>query len=204
MKILLVRPVTPKGKALNVIPPIGLGYLATAARKAGFSDILIIDCVRDRFGFEAFAEEIRRLSPDLIGFQVFSHDLSSLGESLRIVKAIKPQIVTVAGGPHPSGLPQETLKRFSDLDFAFKGEAEIGFPLLLKRLDKSKLCLDKIRKGKLSNIPGLVWRRSPTKIEVNPQVFPNNLDELGLPAWDLLRPQEYPDAPHGIFLRICL
>lgn len=197
MKILLVRPVTPKGKALNIIPPIGLGYLATAARKAGFSDILILDCVKEKFGFEAFANEIKRASPDVIGFQVFSHDLSSLQESLKIVKIIKPSVVTIAGGPHPSGQPKEILEKFLNLDFAFKGEAEIGFPLLLEKLSSK----GKVLNNNLKKIPGLIWRRSQTEIEVNPQIFPDNLDELGLPAWDLLKPQEYPDAPHGVFFK---
>lgn len=201
MKILLVRPVTSKEKALNVIPPIGLGYLATAARKAGFSDVLILDCVREKFDFKAFAREIRRVSPDVIGFQVFSHDLYSLHESLKIVKIIKPDAVTIAGGPHPSGLPKEILKNFLNLDFAFKGEAEIGFPLLLEKLSKNKKFVSSPSSSLFKKIPGLIWRRGQTEVEVNPQIFPNNLDELGLPAWDLLKPQEYPDAPHGIFFK---
>lgn len=193
MRILLVRPVTAKKKSLNVIPPIGLGYLATAAREAGFSDVLILDCVREKFNFEAFAEKIRQVSPDVIGFQVFSHDISSLQESLKIVKIIKPNVVTIAGGPHPSGLPKEILKRFFNLDFAFKGEAEIGFPLLLEKLSKNKKFVSSPSSSFFKKIPGLIWRRSQTEIEVNPQIFPNNLDELGLPAWNFFK--NLPIAP---------
>lgn len=196
MKILLVRLVTSQKKVLNAIPPIGLGYLATAARKAGFSNVSILDCVKEGLDFEDFVKRIKQISPQVIGFQVFSHGLPSLYKSLQIVNNYNPRIITIAGGPHPSCLPEKILKDFPDLDFAFKGEGEVGFPLLIKKISEGKA-----KNRGLEGIPGLVWRKSPTKIEVNPQSFPENLDELGFPAWDLLRPQEYPDAPQGIFFK---
>lgn len=196
MKILLVRLVTSQNKVLNAIPPIGLGYLATAARKAGFNEVSILDCVKEGLDFEGFAKKVKQISPQVIGFQVFSHDLSSLDKSLQIVNNYNPKIITIAGGPHPSCSPEKILDCFPDLDFAFKGEGEVGFPLLIKQISKGKA-----KSRGLEGIPGLIWRKTPTKIEVNPQSFPENLDELGFPAWDILKPQEYPDAPQGIFFK---
>lgn len=114
----------------------------------------------------------------------------------KIIKKINPKIVTVAGGPHPSGLPEETLRNFPKLDFAFKGEGEIGFPLLLKKINKKKDL-----KNSLEKIPGLIWRKNLNEVVVNQQIFPEDLDGLGFPSWDLLKPQEYPQAPMGIFFK---
>jgi radical SAM superfamily enzyme YgiQ (UPF0313 family) len=52
----------------------------------------------------------------------------------------------------------------------------------------------------LDDIPGLVWRDG-VKIVSNQQIFPNDLDNLGFPSWDLIHPEEYPRAPLGFFLK---
>lgn len=192
MKILLVKPVTPKNLVINVVPPIGLGYLATALRRAGFKDVLILDCVKEDLDLAGFRAKVKKFKPEIVGWQIFSHDLASLKESLAIVKKIDPKIFTIAGGPHPSGFPEEILRDFSQLDFGLKGEGEIGFPLLIKRLSGEKIDLTKI--------PGLVWRQG-RKIIINQQVFFNDLDSFGFPAWDLLKPNEYPDAPQGVIFK---
>lgn len=192
MKILLVKPVTPKGLVLNVVPPIGLGYLATALRRTGFKRVLILDCVKEGLDFTGFEMEIKKRKPEVIGLQIFSHDLNSLAESLKIVKKINPKIVTIAGGPHPSGYPQEILKDFPFLDYALKGEGEIGLPLLIKKLKGEKI--------NFTEIPGLVWRKGK-EVVLNKQVFPFDLDSLGFPAWDLIKPKSYPDAPQGVFFK---
>lgn len=192
MRVLLVKPVTPSGLVLNCIPPLGLGYLATALDRAGIKKAKILDCVKEKLDYEGFKESVRQFKPDVVGFQVFSQDLPSLKESLSIVKKINPKTVTVVGGPHPSGLPQKTLQVFPQLDFVFWGEAEIGLPLLLKALK---------RKKGFAKIPGLGWRNKQGKIMVNPQIFVQDLDSLGFPAWDLFPPQTYPHAPQGVIFR---
>jgi len=192
MKILLVKPVTPPNFVINVVPPIGLGYLATALRQNGFKKIKILDCVKEGLTLADFKREVKKFKPDLVGWQIFSHDLESLKESLAIVKASNPKTITLAGGPHPSGFSEEVLADFSQLDYAFKGEAEIGLPLLVKKIGGEKI--------DLSKIPGLIWRRGK-KIVVNQQVFFCDLDKLGLPAWDLLKPQDYPEAPQGVIFK---
>lgn len=169
-----------------------MGYLATALRRQGFSQIKVLDCVKEGLDFKTFRIKIKKYQPDIVGFQVFSQDLNSLEKSLAIIKKINPRIITIAGGPHPSGLPKETLKTFKNLDFIFVGEAEIGLPKLLKNLRQKSL---------YSKIPGLVWRGRGNKINLNPQAFAQDLDGLGFPAWDLLQPQEYPDAPQGVVFR---
>lgn len=191
-RVLLVKPVTPQNLILNVVPPIGLGYLATALRKAGFKQVAILDCLKENLDFVAFNKRIKSYNPDIVGFQVFSHDLSSLEISLKIIKKINPKIITLAGGPHPSGFPQQTLETLPLLDYAFKGEAEVGLPLLIRKLS--------VKKGNLFRIPGLIYRQG-RKIVVNPQIFPGNLDSLGFPAWDLIDPREYPNAPQGVFFK---
>lgn len=192
MRVLLVKPVTPGKLVLNCIPPIGLGYLATSLRRAGFRGVEILDCVKEGWDYQDFQREVEKRRPDVVGFQTFSQDLPSLSKSLKIVKRIDPKAVTIAGGPHPSGLPRETLRDFRQLDFLFCGEAERGLPKLVGALQAKK---------DFAQIPGLGWRDAKGRVRVNSQIFIENLDSLSFPAWDLFPPQEYPDAPQGAIFR---
>lgn len=189
MKILLVRPIS---DTYIISPPIGLGYLATALRRSGH-DVKILDCVRDRMTFDDFECFIRKGIYDAVGFQVWSCDLPNVIKSLEIVKRISPDIITIAGGAHPSGLPLEALDHLGKADFAFRGEGEIGLPLLLDALSSGTT-------AGFSGIPGLIWKESG-HVHANPPSFPEDLDQFGMPAWDLIPPASYPHAPHQGFAK---
>ena len=126
MKILLVRPFNKE--SLTVVPPLGLGYLATSVRKD--NKVKILDCVKDKILPEDFAKILAKEKPDLVGLTVFSSDLVVTKEYLESVKKSNGKIITVIGGPHPSAMPKECFDFYQNLlDFAFVGEAELGFPV---------------------------------------------------------------------------
>ena len=104
MEILLVTPIS---HTHYVIPPIGLGYLATAARKNGFNDIAICDCLKEKHNWESFAKVIKDTQPKLVGFQVFSYDAASANQSLALVKQINPHL----GHTQKLPIPQDGLVR---------------------------------------------------------------------------------------------
>lgn len=183
--------VTPINRSYVVMPSLGLGYLAAAAREAGH-EVAILDCGKERLTHQGFARRLRERRWDVVGFQVFTYDLNSVKRHLALVRAQSPGTTTVAGGAHPSGDPTGTMEELADLDYAFRGEAEGGFPLLLDRLAGAGT--------PLADIPGLVHREEGGVV-ANPPRFVDDLDALPLPAWDLLRPETYPEAPHGAFSR---
>ncbi len=166
----------------HVAPDIGLGYLATWLRKDNH-DVHIIDSNNLKITFDELIERIAALKPDVVGIKLFTEDLKRVKATLASIKEISPNIVTIVGGAHPSAMPEQTLSSMDNLDYAFNGEAEIGLPTLLKDLEAKNL----------GDVPGLVWRDGDT-IRVNKQVFVEDLNELGMPAWDLLDPREYKDT----------
>lgn len=183
----------PYSKTHYTVPPLGLGYLATALRKLPVK-VKILDCIKERIDVCAFEEQIRREKPDVVGFQFFSGDYDTVQKKLDVVKRVSSSTITMAGGAHPSAIPFETLNSLSTLDYAFRGEGEIGVPLLIKKLmGDSSVSLD--------GIPGLVWRNDSGEVEVNPPSFANDLDRFGFPSWDLMDPRAYRHAPQGVFLR---
>jgi len=190
LKTLLVKPYNLSD---HIQPSLGLGYLASAA-KTGGHEAHILDCIKDDVKLDGLLEEINRTRPDIVGFQCYTFDLKFVKEALEGCRKISPDIKTVIGGPHPSAVPKESFEYFKDsLDFLFVGEAEKGFPRLLDKLTKNAPV-------DYSDIPGLAWRQDGD-IKQNLQVFVEDLDSLGMPAWDLIRPEEYPESQHGAFFK---
>jgi anaerobic magnesium-protoporphyrin IX monomethyl ester cyclase len=192
MKILLVQPVKDKRHTLNLMPPLGLGYLASSVRPG--HDVKILDCVKENFNMAEFKVYIEKNAPDVVGFTAFSCDLDSVKKSIKVAKEINPGIITVAGGPHPSGDPEGTMRYIDFLDFVLAGEAENGFPLFIEQLSKEP------QERNFKDIPGLVWRENG-KINSNPKIFVENLDTIKFPSWDLLGLDKYKGVPNGVFTK---
>lgn len=188
MNILLINPIN---RSYVVIPSLGLGYLAAILIKKGH-DVTILNCIKERSTYESFTTFIKNRHFDIIGIQVFSYDLNSVKKHLGIIRSYSPGTITIVGGPHPSGDPVGTMSVLENTDFAFQGEAEIGLPLLVDQLISGS--------SDFTEIPGLIWRNDDN-IRVNPKKFVTELDSIDLPAWNIIKPETYPEAPHGAFTK---
>lgn len=182
MKILLVAPVKDSSKGLAKFPPIGLGYLAAALRRKGYGEVNILDCLLEGMDFSSFESYLREHRPRVVGVNSWSLSVGEVEKSLAIVKRVDASITTVIGGPHPSALGERSMEDFKDADYGFKGEAEAGLPLLMDHIAGGNVGL--------KDVPGLMWRQGATVLS-NPQVFTADLDSLGPPSWDLMRPERY-------------
>lgn len=190
MKTLLIKP---HNLSDHIQPSLGLGYLATACRNADH-EVALLDCIKEGLKADYLIEKIIDLNPGVLGIQCYTFDIKFVKHILESVKAINKKMITVIGGPHPSAAPEKTFEYFGDsLDFAFVGEAEKSLPRLLARLDGQQDI-------NLSDIDGLAWREDG-KVRVNPQAFVEDLDSLGMPSWDLIAPEQYPESQHGAFFK---
>ncbi|MEN2985253.1 MAG: TIGR04013 family B12-binding domain/radical SAM domain-containing protein [Thermodesulfovibrionaceae bacterium] len=90
---------------------------------------------------------ISELNQNLLSFEkskdlvfCFSFCTPQLKETLKLLEKIKslyPNSVFIAGGPHPSGAPEETLK--AGFDYVFVGEAEECFPRFLNSMGHERI-----------------------------------------------------------------
>lgn len=191
LKVLLVKPF---GVADEIIPPISLGLLATQIRKS--HNVKILDALKERMGASAVSEFIVSERFDVVGFQAWSKDIYEIKSTCEKIKTLRPEVITIIGGIHPTMVSKGILKFFGDcLDYAYKGEGEIGFKMFLESIESGKTAT-----GDLERIPGLVWK-DDTAIRVNENHFITDLSGLGFPAWDLMPPSSYPKAPHGAFYK---
>lgn len=182
MKILLVAPYKKSYLGLAKFPPIGLGYLATSLRRRGY-DVKILDCLKENIDSDGYRNYIIKDKPDVVGVNSWSCAVKEVNEILKMTKEIDNGITTIVGGPHPSAIPNDAMDFFTDADYGFKGEAEIGLPMLMDKLGNKK-------EIDIKQIPGLIWRKNG-KWNVNEQIFYEDLDSFDYLSWDLIRPEEY-------------
>lgn len=187
MKVLLVRP--PSFKMPIIIPNLGLGYLAAVLRKNGHT-VNILDCAKARMNHRKYRDYLVDEKPDIVGVQMYTCDFTSTKKCIDIAKALNSKILTIAGGPHPSGDPEGTME-IADLDYAFAGEAESGLPRLLQHVQSPN-------KIEIDSIEGLIHRCNG-EIKINKSGCIENPDDIPFPSWDLIDPTTYPVAPHGTF-----
>ena len=188
MNILLIIPIN---RSYVVTPSLGLGYIASVLRLQGHK-VKILHCLKEKLTFNDFENYIKQNDFDFIGIQMFTFDITSVKRHLEIIKKNQPSAVTIVGGYHPSGDPQEILKMLPQADFAFVSEVEIALPVFLEEIKK--------KDPNLSIVPNLIWRNGDETI-VNPLKIIDDLDMIPFPAWDLMDPRTYPEAPHGGFFK---
>jgi len=182
MKVLLVAPYKKSYLGLAKFPPIGLGYLASALCKKGF-EVRILDCLKDGIDASGYSDCLKEYKPGAVGINSWSMSVNEVREMLALTKSTDERIVTVVGGPHPSAAPAEAMEFFSKADYGFKGEAEIGLPILLEGLKTNNT-------GAFERIPGLIWRHGKDW-KINDQVYHEALDDFDYLSWDLIKPEEY-------------
>mgnify|MGYP001566014007 CR=1 FL=1 len=190
LKVLLLKPFS---QADELIPPFGLGYLATAIRDK--HEVTILDCLKEKLPPNKLGPVLERGQYDIVGIQVFTFHVPATREYSEVIKKILPQARIVLGGPQPSASPRDVFSLLPQADWAFLGEAEIGLPKLLELI-----ALGDLTSASLREVPGLIWREQ-NNIKVNQQIFFADIDRFGMPAWDLIRPETYPISPHGGFYK---
>jgi anaerobic magnesium-protoporphyrin IX monomethyl ester cyclase len=191
MKVLLVNPITGERGMFAATPNLGLGYLATALRREGF-EADIWDGMKKNMTREKMEERLKRLDYDVIGVQVYTCSVGEAQQTLSMVKSLDRKIVRIVGGAHVSGDSNDALNQL-DADYAFRGEAEIGLPRLLKKIYGKE-------DSEFPDIHHLIWRENG-HVRMNELSPIKDVTALGLPSWDLIDPNEYPNAPIGAFVK---
>ncbi len=186
IKIALVKP---PQETLEILPPLGLGYLASAVKD--IADISIIDAIRDKLGIKELIEKLKKKNYDVIGFQCFTVDFDNVKVIIKKLKRINPQAIYVLGGPQPTLDPVNTLTEI-EADYLFLGDSEASFSKFARFLKNKKLTKENLKK-----IPGFAYR-TKNGVRINPIVFPENLDDYD-PSYHLYDMKKYPSAPHGVF-----
>ena len=116
--------------------------------------------------------------------------------TLKKVKEIDRNIVTIAGGPHFTGSVDYSLKSDQGIiDYVLKGEAEFTLKQFLDTVSKTNFSEDDLKK-----IDGLCFIKSDGSIHETPMTFPPTLDDFGQPDYSVIDIHAY--LKKGYFYRI--
>lgn len=178
---------TKADKSNAVRPHLGLLYVAAALRKSLRIEVRIIESNADGLTLDDLGEIIRQETPDIIGFSVLTFNLLNCMEVSRLIRSCSPATKICYGGWHPTLYPLETLD-LGCVDFIVIGEGETSFTELvevfLKKQDPAE--------NDLVNIQGIGFRTEKGAIKITPpRQALRNLDELPLPAYDLVDTRKY-------------
>jgi radical SAM superfamily enzyme YgiQ (UPF0313 family) len=171
-------------------PPLGLAILASVARSSGL-DVRIIDAACLGLSYQEAADEILKESPDLLGITAVTISIHNAARVAKLVKESKTDFPIVLGGAHLTAIPFETMKKFPSFDLGVVGEGE----------ETLKELLDALKSGHdLNGVPGLILRDNDQLVSTGRRPYIKDLDEVPLPAWDLLPylPKYYRPPLHGV------
>ena len=183
MNILLVRAKPtklintrlPKSLADEVgcVMPLGLASIAAYLRGKGLP-VTMIDADAENLSIIKLKEKMLRAAPGIVGITTITPTIHDDLKVARIAKEIGAKVVV--GGPHVNAMPVETMQLFP-VDFGIQGEGEYPMFKLIEALTND-LPVD--------HVPGLVFRNKIGEIVKNSPYIHENLDELPIPARDLL------------------
>ena len=206
MKICLIRPpiVVPAQNITSMFtPPVGLAYVAGALREAGHA-VDVIDGVgesletrhpapNDCYIYGLSLEQVVERVPEdagIIGVSAgFSFEWPTCRDLVAMLRARFPDVLLIGGGEHMTAMPEASLEG-SALDLGVLGEGE----------ETAVELADAVAAGSpdLSAIQGIVYKEADGTITLNPRrPRKRAIDDIALPAWDLVPIEEYLDRGFG-------
>jgi len=164
---------------MNVLQPLGLGYVAAVLEEHGH-EVSIEDCQCLEISHHDLAKKLAKDSPDLVGISATTPTFASAILAAEMAKNHLPDAVVVIGGAQVCALPEETISH-KCFDIAVWGEGEYTTLALLEHLHDHGL-------EHLDRVDGIVFRNGDDIVQTRKRPFIQNLDDLPLPARHLLPP----------------
>lgn len=162
----------------NVLPTMGIGYIASLLEKNGVS-VRIFDYIGEPKVLDDILKDIADAAPDLIGITATILTISTSHELAREIRKSFPKIPLVIGGPQLCSAPEKTM-RDGPYDIGVIGEGEETMLELVNALIDTK--------SNLRDIRGLVIKKGG-ELQFNaPRPYIDDLDSLPFPARHLYPP----------------
>ncbi|MEA2036026.1 MAG: radical SAM protein [Nanoarchaeota archaeon] len=184
MDVLLINPIWTYEKRHaysgvgNVLPPLGLAYIAAVIENKCHNVKIFDGQVSSDKEFENI---ITSFKPKIVGISSMTSFAVAAYKTADKVRRMLPDSLIVMGGPHPTILVEEALKK--GVDVVVRGEGEYIFADLVENYpayDEVK-GISFIKNGKITHNPD--------------RGFIKNLDELPFPARHLIKMDRYKPTP---------
>ncbi len=160
----------------NLLPPLGIGYVAAYLKKhLDFNDIVI----------ERYSDKLLSHKPNIIGM---TSNTMNFNKAMEIATRAKKELnaIVIVGGPHISLVP-ESLP--DCIDIGVMGEGELTVKELFEYFLSEPETINKkaFNTEKLEKIKGIVFHKNGQKIVTEQRELIEDLDTLPYPDRDLLK-----------------
>ena len=174
--VVLIYPQRAPAKGRHwIMPSLGLAYLNSALRNAGYSCRHLDHTFMER---DDVLAEVERLKPRVIGIYCM---ITMQDEAFSLAEDLKGKAdLLIVGGPYPSGEPEPFLDAF---DLVGVGEGEDTIVEIMRHLDD----------GRWEEIRGLAFKRSDGEV-VKTEPRPRTKD------MSVLAPPHRSDLPNGQYI----
>lgn len=179
--ILAIYPERIEQRVFDRMPPLGMAWIAANLREAGFN-VRLVDEQVESVDMVKLAED---LQPILVLIGGTSHSRFDAFKHASEIKAALPNVTIVYGGPHASFTASDTLTNIEAIDIVAHGEGE------LTSLELAEWKIKNGAQSDLSKISGLSYRINKQVISTPTRSFNHQLDNLPIPARDLLPIEKY-------------
>jgi radical SAM superfamily enzyme YgiQ (UPF0313 family) len=166
-------------REFGTFAPLGLGYAAAIAERAGH-ETLLIDANAEKLSVAQVLSRLKPFKPDLLGFMLTTY---MFHETMRYVTAIKKEtgLPVVVGNVNMELYPRETMAR-PEIDYGIIGSAQRTLPALLDALAAGK---------PPPEMPGLCVKRGGEVVVREPESLREDFSTLPFPKRDGL--------PHAVY-----
>jgi len=150
--------------------------IAAYLRKHYPYDVKIEDMRVNGTGPADLERVIRHYAPDVVGISALTHESDAVPWIAERVKRVNEQTPVLLGGPHATAYPDKAAQ-IPGVDYLVLGEGELAAGHLMDRL---------LNQGDISDIKGIVYKKDNQVISTGRGPFIENLNDLPMPAYDLI------------------
>ena len=165
---------------LGIFPTLPLASLAGVLRAHGFP-VKILDLHAENIMVKDAAQHVRDYAPEVVGLTCKTLGWPNVLEIAKMVKAVRPEAIVVAGGPHMTIYGRESLT-WDCIDIVCYGDGEDTMLDIVQTLDGG---------GDLTAIKGTFARRDGHIVKNDARELVMDLDVYPMPALDLLPMDKY-------------
>jgi anaerobic magnesium-protoporphyrin IX monomethyl ester cyclase len=157
-------------------PPFGILCLtAYLEEKHPDTKITVVDSQAEGLDWDKLEKKLSLIEPDLVAPSSLSTANAFYAiRTAGLAKKINPEIKTVFGGQHFTAQTEETLRNYPEVDYIIRGEGEVTFAELVKRLDSNK---------SVEGVKGLSYRASSQIVHEQDRPLIQDLNSIPFPAY---------------------
>ncbi len=165
---------------LEIMPPLGIIYIAANAIKAGYN-VKFIDMEAEVISFKKLEKIVKKIKPKVAGIGCTSPLFSNVIELSKVIKSAI-NIPIIVGGPHTL-IDYESIMEIKTIDYCIRGEGDFIVVPLLDYLLKDKVKIEEINSISYKKDGKVIHNKSAEVIQ--------DLDQASFPARHLLRHNLY-------------